>query len=217
MPPSERPADRALREARIVLRELGDELRRARVAAGLTQAEVARATGTSHSQVGRIEREDLDDVGIVQISRLLAVVGRKLHTRSYLHGSPRRDLAHAQLLGRLRQRMHPSFDWRTEVPFPDVNDPRSWDSVARRVDFRIGIEGETRPNDGQELKRRLAAKRRDGRVDRLILLLSDTRSNRAFLREVEAEFRPDFPIPGRIALRAFEAGRDPGGDAIILL
>ena len=35
-------------------------------------------------------------------------------------------------------------------------------------------EGETRPTDIQELARRLALKKRDGGVDRLILVLKDT-------------------------------------------
>lgn len=54
-------------------------------------------------------------------------------------------------------------------------------------------------------------------VDRLILLLSATRSNRAFLRDFGPSFAPDFPIPGWLALERLARGEDPGGDAVIRL
>ena len=81
---------------------------------------------------------------------------------------------------------------------------------------RIGVEAETRPRDAQELQRRLALKRRDGGVDHMILLLSDTRSNRIFLRVAGSSLAADFPVPGRAALRALSEGGDPGGSAIVV-
>ncbi|MEO7119195.1 MAG: helix-turn-helix transcriptional regulator [Candidatus Limnocylindrales bacterium] len=200
-----------------MLHELIAELRRSRVAAGLSQAELGRLAGMSAAAVGRLERDAIADPGIFSVAKLLSIVGLELRMRAYPRGSPRRDRAHATLLERLRVRLHASFEWRTEVPFPNVSDPRSWDAMARLPQVRIGIEGETRGRDGQELHRRMAAKRRDGGVDRMVLLLADTRSSRLFLREIAQEFRHDFPVPGRAAVRALAEGRDPGGDAIILL
>ena len=71
-----------------------------------------------------------------------------------------------------------------------TQDQRAWDAVITTVaqagDGRprrclIGVEAETRLRDLQALQRRLALKRRDGGVDRVILLVADTRSNRAIL------------------------------------
>jgi hypothetical protein len=81
--------------------------------------------------------------------------------------------------------------------------------------IRIGVEGETRPTDMQELGRRLALKKRDGGVDRLILVLADTEWCRRLVRLNDLDAA--FPIPGRVALRALAEGRDPAGDAIVLI
>jgi transcriptional regulator with XRE-family HTH domain len=202
---------------RRAIAELGEELRRARVAAGLSQGEVGRALGTSHATVGRIERGAQPGISIVLLSRALAVVGLRLGARAFPDGSPLRDQAHAALLEQLRVRLHPSLNWATEVPFPNLGDRRAWDAVIGIVRSRIGVEAETRARDGQELERRLALKRRDGGVDATILLLSDTRNNRAFVKERRASLADSFPISQAAALAALSAGRAMDGNAIILL
>ena len=65
--------------------------------------------------------------------------------------------------------------------------------MVRPARLRVAIEAETRPRDGQELQRRLERKRADGMVDRLILLLSNTRSNRAFVRDFGDSMAAAFP------------------------
>ena len=54
-------------------------------------------------------------------------------------------------------------------------------------------------------------------MDRVILLVLDTRSNRGALRASGAQLFARFPIPGDRALELIGAGVDPGGNAIILL
>jgi hypothetical protein len=60
-------------------------------------------------------------------------------------------------------------------------------------------------------------KRRDGGVDHVILLLSDTRHNREFIHAAGAGFVGEFPVPGRTALAHLSRGEDPRGSAVILL
>jgi transcriptional regulator with XRE-family HTH domain len=191
-------------------------LRHARISAALSQAEVGRACGMSHAAVGRIERGVTTRVNLITWATLLAVVGLDLSARAYPHGTAHRDSVHAALLETLHERLPTGALWATEVPLPNPGDLRSWDAITRVGRLRIGIEAETRARDGQELQRRLALKRRDGAVDRLILLLADTRSNRAFMREFARGLTADFPVSGRYALAALARGADPG-DAVILL
>ena len=81
----------------------------------------------------------------------------------------------------------------------------------------MGVEAETRPTDLQALQRRLALKLRDGGVDELILVLADTRHNRAFLQAHGDELMRQFPVPGRRAMELLAAGAHPGGCAVVLL
>jgi transcriptional regulator with XRE-family HTH domain len=203
--------------AREILARLSSELREARLSAGLRQADVATALRLSSSQYSRIERGLSPDLSIDTAVRVCAVLGLRLTVRAYPAGDAIRDRGQATLLARLRARIHPSVRWRTEVPFPIPGDLRAWDATAVCPAFRVGIEAETRLRDLQALERRLALKERDGDMDRLVLLVLDSRQNRALIRAHEARLQTRFPVPGRRALELFGAAVDPGGNALILL
>lgn len=196
--------------------EQGAQLRQARLAASLTLTAVGRRVGLSAATVSRIERGLVPDLGILQLSQLFAVVGLDLWLRSFPVASPLRDAAHLALLERLRVRIR-GFRWDTEVPIDRPGDLRAWDAVLRGAGMRIAIEAETRPRDIQELDRRIQLKLRDSLVDRVILLVAATRSNRPVVRELRAALAASYPVPGLRALADLEAGRDPGGNSIIVL
>jgi len=213
----EKHTDRAERAALRALAEIGRELRLARLNHDLSQRTVAAAAGISSSTWSRLEQGAAPSEHMVELARALAVVGFELRIKVYPAGSPLRDSAHVRLLEAFRRKLGRSVRWHTEVPLPNAGDRRSWDGLAVVPPVRIGIEAETRVHDSQELQRRLTGKRRDGAVSHLILLLADTRHNRAFLRSVGEGFRSEFPVPGRDALTALARSRDPGGSAIVLL
>jgi hypothetical protein len=167
--------------------------------------------------LSRIERGRRTTLDIIQIATALAVVGLDLSARCYSSGRGHRDAAHARLLARLRRLVPDQLGWQAEVPLPGYGELRSWDAMVFPSGTRVAIEAETRVRDGQELQLRLSRKRRDDGVDRLVLLLADTRANRAFVREFEDSLRAAFPVSASAALRALQRGEDPGGDAIILL
>lgn len=213
----ERVADLATARARAILDRLPAEAREARLAAGLGQEDVARALGITRSQVSRIERGLTPDLTVASAVRLFTVLGMDLSIRAYPSGDPVRDAAHVALLERLHARCHRTFKWRTEVPLPIAGDMRAWDAVAICSACRIGIEAETRPRDLQAVGRRIALKQRDGGLDRTILLVLDSRSNRGVVRRHADWIRERFPVPGARALELLGAAVDPGGNALILL
>lgn len=213
----EKRDDRARRAARDALVRTGREVREARLNLDLSQGTAGRAIGMSASAWSRLERGAAPNLPVVDLARALAVVGLDLHLRTYPGGHPLRDRAHVELLTRLRACLGPGARWRTEVPLPNPGDRRAWDALILLADVRIGVEAETRARDSQELQRRLSTKRRDGGVDHVILLLSDTRHNRSFIDVAGAGFLADFPVRGRDALERLAEGRDPGGSAIVLL
>jgi transcriptional regulator with XRE-family HTH domain len=217
MPTRERRLDRGIRISQRVLALIGNELRDARLSAGLSQAAVAAASGLSTTQISRIERARLPSASLDQVARLASILGLDLSVKFYPAGQPLRDQAHLELIARFRARLGPGLVVRTEVPVPIAGDPRAWDAVVDGGPKPIGTEAETRLRDWQALERRIALKARDSGIDRVILLVSATRANRAALRAAQASVHEMFPIPARVALRALAEGRDPGGSAIIML
>lgn len=203
--------------ARAILARLSAEARSVRLLAGLSQVDVAASIGLSRSQYSRIERGFSLRLSIATVARLFAVLGQELSVRTYPSGDPIRDIAHTRLLERLRVRCHRSIRWSTEVPLPLPGDLRAWDATAIWPAARIGIEAETRLGDVQAVTRKLALKERDGGMDRVVLLVADTRSNRATLRAFGDVLAARFPVPGARALELLGAAVDPGGDSLILL
>jgi transcriptional regulator with XRE-family HTH domain len=213
----ERPQERAQRRIAEQLGIAGREIHLARVGAGLSLREVAAASGVSRTMVWRIERGSAPEVPLAAVSRIAAAVGLEASLRLFPVGDPIRDVAHVVLLGRLRARISSDLRWRTEVPLPTVGDLRAWDATIAGLGFVIGVEAETRTRDLQAVARRVNLKQKDGELDHVVLLVSDTRANRLALRLGAAELREAFPVSQRDCLRALRDGRDPGGSSIIVL
>jgi hypothetical protein len=177
----------------------------------------------SASKVSRIERGLAPRATVVDLSRLLGVVGLELSARAFPGGSPIRDEGQTKVLGHFREVLHRSIGWSVEVALPIAGDQRAWDAVIRGAAmagvpaWRFGVEVETAPRDVQALLRRLSLKVRDGGVDGVILVLPATRRTRDFIRAAGASLAADFPVPGARALELLAAGGSPGGSAIVVI
>jgi transcriptional regulator with XRE-family HTH domain len=209
------------------LNRVGDELRRARVGAGLSLRFVGTRVCRSATQVMRIERGLVPEVSVRQLARIGAVVGLDVRTKVYLGADPIRDIAQVKLLGRLASRLHEDLSFRTEVPLPSEGDLRAWDGWIGGFDdpglgrARAGpglpVDAETRLHDVQALLRRLTLKLRDSGMEHVLLVVSDTRSNRHALAASADILATVFPISPRRTLAALAAGQHPGGSALVFL
>ena len=216
MPARETAVQRAARRTRFLLRRVGEELRVARMATGMSARTVGALVGISHSEVLRIERALAPHVGLEILARLAAIVGHELSLGVHPVGAPVRDKAHVALLERFAARLHPALRWRTEVPLPLEGDLRSCDGRIDGTGIATVVEAETRIDDVQAVQRKARAKQRDARVPRLILLVADTRHNREVIRDVP-DLRREFPISTRACLAALARGDDPGGDCLVIV
>lgn len=217
MAPREKPTDRAAIRTLRDLATLGEDLRAARLMAGLTQTNVARHAGISRVQAGRLEHGLLRRFDAVTLTRAMAAVGLELRLRAFPSGTPIRDAGHVALLGRVRASIGPGWRWNLEVPVAGAGDARAWDAVASRPGLRVAFEAETRLYDVQAQLRRILAKLGEGGVHRLILVLADTHTNRRVVREVRELIRGDFPLDTRSVLAALRAGRDPGANGLTII
>jgi transcriptional regulator with XRE-family HTH domain len=196
---------------------IGEELREARIQAALSQRELAATVGISASEISRIERGQSPHVAYETLVAIGAALGLDLPLRAYPNGDAVRDAASLALLARFRALLPAGLRHRTEVPLGIPGDRRAWDDVVDGPGWSLPVEAETRLRDVQALHRKLSLKCRDGKVDRMLLLVADTRHNRHVLRLAAAEFDAAFPVRGRDALAALRAGRCPDGSAVVLL
>lgn len=212
----ERARERGTRMGIATRRRVGDQSRIARIEAGLSQRALGDLVKLSHSTIGRMERGDVRRLTIERVAQVSAVLGLELRVTFFPAGSPVRDKGHLALIKRLRLRVSRSLRWRTEVPTPINGDLRAADVVIDRAEFGILVEAETRLSDVQALERRVRTKQRDMRLARVILLIADTRHNRSVL-DAHPELAEQFPVSTRVCMLALRDGRDPGGDAIVLI
>jgi transcriptional regulator with XRE-family HTH domain len=206
----ERAVSRGARRGRRACLDLEEEFRLARLAAGWSQDRVARAAGISRSHYLDIEGDRVGDLAIVEASRIAAVLGLDLSVRAYPGSGPLRDAAHSRRLAQVLGPAAPPLRVRMEVPLPaspDRPELRAWDALLSGSGKRTAIELEMPIRDGQAVERRLALKRRDDPVDRFVLLVADTKTNRRVLAAGPTLFA-DLPRLGPQALRRHLAAGD---------
>jgi transcriptional regulator with XRE-family HTH domain len=218
MASKERAADRGTQSTMRALASTGAEIKMARLASGSSLRDVGRAVGLSYSQVGRIERAAHPNVSLLHLVRIAGVVGLDLSIRAYPGARPIRDVAHIALLARFQERLHADLRLRIEVPLRIEGDKRAWDAVVLdRGSDRVAVEAETRISDFQALARRIALKQRDDSVDRVILLVAATRTNRNAVRAAGPLIGEAFALDARATLAELREGRLPLRSAVVFL
>lgn len=208
--------DEAARRAGRHLDEVVSDLRFARLAAGLSQASVARAVRCSPQLIGLLERRGVEPRPI-QLARWAAVVGVDISIRAYAGGSPLRDAGQLRLLQRFRDAIGDAWTWRTEVPVTtDPRDRRAIDAVLARPPFRIGAEAIVRLTDVQAQVRSILLKQEASGVDRMVIVAADTRHNRLALRAAAPTLAPAFPLAARETLGRLRRGQLPQANGVVL-
>jgi transcriptional regulator with XRE-family HTH domain len=205
--------DRARTRATEDRRRVLDEIRRSRISAGLSHAQVGQICHLSRSAVARPE-SGVRNPTLVELATIATVVGLDIRLRVYPAGDPIRDAGHARLLELLRHELAPGLRGRTEVPLPIEGDLRAWDAVISGAGWRLMVEAETVVDDVQALERRLARKLRDGGVDHCLLLVADTPRNRGAVAAAPAAF-PAWPLWTRGILAELRSARRPAAGAIV--
>ena len=189
--------DRAARLARRQVVEIGDEFRERRLIQAASQSHVSAAAGLSRTRYGLIERGRTTGVSVDELNRIAAVLGLVPFIRLYPDGTPVRDAGHARKLQTFLARVRDPVTFRIEVSLPVVegrSERRAWDAVLFRGRERCTVELEMRLRDVQEVRRRVALKRRDDPSESFLLLIADTRLNRRVIEEFAMLFG-DLPRP----------------------
>jgi len=217
VPSKERLADLGTRRGLRLLREFAEEVRAARLLAGLSQLSVGRAVGISKAAISRIERCQPPYVDVVTAARIARVVGLELTLRCFPAAGPLRDEAHIRLVRRFLAQVAATFGRRLEAPIRLPGDQRAWDVLLWVGGRRIGVAIETRLRDVQALLRREASKARDDGVDVLILVVAGTKTNRRALHEAADLLKTELPLDTRQVLAALRRGEAPSASGVVVL
>jgi hypothetical protein len=179
---------------------------------------VSLATGISISELSRVELGAAPWVSVAGLGRIAAAVGLDVWFRAYPGGEPLRDIAHIRLSDAFRSLLGPELVVRVEVPIGDGRDLRAWDmTLTDRSRLTCGVEFETRFLDAQGQLRRLNQKSADGRMDRLLIVVADTRANRLAIRAAAGMLASSFAVEDQEAIEALALGRIPPRDAVLLV
>lgn len=198
------------------LDEVLDDVVERRLAGGFRQRDVAAPLGWTRQWISEIERHKAADIGVIQLSRLAAVVGLDLNLRAFRAESVLRDAGQVKLVNRFRSVISPDVAWRIEQPVAP-GDPRAFDIVLGTAPKLCAVEALSRLRDVQAQARSALSKQDAAGIAVLILLIAATPTNRQALREAGAALRATFPLGTRAILSSLRRGVIPSANGIVLL
>ncbi len=211
-----RPVDRAVRRIEEDLHRVLLDIGSGRRNAGLSFDTIGAACHVDGSTAARVVSGETLNPDLRLLAAMAATVGQELRLRVFPSGDPIRDVGQQRLLARFRPRVGARLRWRTEVPLPLDGDLRAWDAVVSGDGWAIAVEAETVLDDLQALERRIALKKRDSGMARVILVVANTRRNRRALAAAPAAF-VGMRGHARRVLGALGQGLEPGDSAVVLL
>jgi transcriptional regulator with XRE-family HTH domain len=217
MPGRERLLSLGSRRGDRLVAEIGESARELRLGLGLSRRELAASLGVSASKLGRWERGLRPYPDLWDAARLFRLLGNDLSWKCFPAGRALRDAGHAALISAFLRVVPANIPRWLELPIPRPGDLRAWDVVLELCDGRIGVVAETRLRDWQALLRREELKARDSGIERILLVLLNSNTNREAVRDAGATLRSALPLDGRTILPALRAGRNPGGNGLLFL
>lgn len=200
-----------------MLRELGREVRVARLMSGATQAQIGATLGLSASHVSRVENGLVKSLSLSALAMHAAAVGLKPWVALYPLVARPLDRPQLELLGRFRGRIGAMWEVTVEAAVPIKGDLRAADALLVGAGVRCMVEVITRLADFQAQLRAARRKQRDIGADHLIFVVAGTTTNRKALADAGAVVRDAFPLNTRETLAALAAGRGPGADGLVLI
>jgi len=217
-----RPFDIGRERGRFLTQRFGRELRVARIAAGVTQRDVARSAGVSQALVSLVER-GASGLTLDVTARLAAAVGGDVSLTLYPgRGVGLRDSGQLRLAEIVRAHVHKQSRVEFEVPVGEGTDRRAADMVVETTAELQLLEIERSITDFQaqyrsaQLKRRALAEHVIRPV-RLVWVVGDTRRNRRVLGEHAEVVASVFPLTSRPIWAALADGQPFGADGLLWL
>lgn len=203
-----------------ILRELLD----ARVLLGISQRTLAQELGCSQANLWRMEANK-SEVTITRLSEMASLLGLELSMGLHELGDPLRDKGQQVVGKRFEGLLSTNWFVTSEALLPMPGDLRSWDKLLRLRPTKdaaaarhlVGVDLESRIRDIQALVRRTRLRERDGGVDRILMVCSDSATNRRLVAQLREALGPEYATTPRAILRALRDGTELPGSGVILV
>jgi transcriptional regulator with XRE-family HTH domain len=197
------------------------ELQIAREDSNVSLAQLASETGSSASALSRLERLELEDVGVVRLSEIASALGYEISLGLHPVGDPLRDRAQLAIGRRFDAVLGPAWKVLNEVLLSEPGDRRSWDKVVQLVGpeppYAIGADIESRIRDVQALVRRTRERESDRRVQAILLVLADSTTNRRLIGQLVENLGDAYRSPMRELRQSLKRGEPLPGSGVILV
>lgn len=202
------------------IERFGNEMRIARVGAGLSQRDLAARAGLTQAFVSQVERGHAVP-SLDSMVRLSIALGLSLSLRLFPGDGLRlRDSGQLDVALAIRNEVHSSCRVRLEEPIAFGDDRRAADMILETPIELIMLEIERGLIDFQAQYRAVQLKRatlaaRLGRAVRLVIAVPDTHRNRKLLRQHQELIRTALPMSSRQIWAAIRSGEPIGGDGLL--
>jgi transcriptional regulator with XRE-family HTH domain len=197
------------------------ELVEARRTLGLSQRAVAAQQGISQAQLWRIETGRDSSVSFVRLCEIASLLGYDVSLGLHPNSDPIRDAGQQALGKRFDALLSKAWSVADEVLLPNPGDKRAWDKVLRLTGAEprhvVGADLESRIYDIQALVRRTRERERDGGVDEILIVLSDSAHNRRTAPDLAAALGAAYSTQGADIRRALRRGTQLPGSGVILV
>jgi transcriptional regulator with XRE-family HTH domain len=200
------------------VQEIGDDLRSARLAAGLTLRDVAHHVGVVPSMILKDERGHRPAARPETLARHAAAVGMRVRIKVYPEGPPIRDAASVALIRAFRERLGstaPKLLLEQHVTM-NPSDMRAFDATLD-LPGGCGLEFVTRLHLCQAQLRQGLLKQRDAGLARLIFVVKATHANRRAVAAAADLIATTFPLGTGAVMAALRAGKDPGANGLAFI
>jgi transcriptional regulator with XRE-family HTH domain len=211
--------DRARRRATRSRAPIGDEIRNARMMAGLSQAAVGSRAHVSQPVVSRLEAGTLASASLDTFVLVGAAVGLDVVIKAYPGPRITRDAAHARKLHDFLAHAQKPLRFSLEVGLPSRDgrvEQRASDAMIFDSDGTTGIELEMGLYDLQAQMRRILLKWRDSGAQRILLLINDTLANRRAITSFPEYFAELPKLKRSEVLRALSQGKRPATGYVLV-
>lgn len=188
---------------------------------GISQRALAQQLGISQAQLWRIEERQIADVSLRRLCEMASLLGLEPALTLHPLGDPIRDKGQQALGRRFDGLLAAAWSVTSEALLPLPGDLRSWDRLLRLIGARerhlVGVDLESRVRDVQDLVRRSRLRERDGGVDAILIVLSDSATNRSLVDQLSEALGPAYATPSRAIRAALRMGHPLPGSGVLLV